>query len=236
MVSCALLASPNSSALQGIVWDGGAIASRERSERGTWDSVKSKAEKFAIGRWIFKKTGSYKLTESTYDGQFKTVTLWSRGPNKKRWVNEAIRDYAVQFEGHGDRLMPAENVHKSLDIGFGDYFNIAAGGAFLLVIPSLLAFLTSYNTPRKGISCYSGTYLIYAITQVIECLFWGWEVWLKGVYGERWSEARTRAKTINWCCQMCVGFFAFFTAVAGTILQLLGVYRSCACKVMSFTW
>lgn len=233
VVACALLASPSSSALQGIVWDGGAIASRERPERGSWDSMKSKIEKFATGRWIIKKTERFKLTEPMYDGQFKTVTLWSRGPNKKRWVDEAIRDYTVQFEGHRDQFMPTEDVRRRLDMRFGDHFNIAAGSAVLLVIPSLLAFLTSYNTPRKGISCHSGTYLIYAITQIVECLFWGWEVWLKGIYGERWSEARTRAKTINWCCQMCIGFLALLTAAAGTILQLLGVYRTCACKVMS---
>lgn len=232
-MSCAMLASPNPSALQGIVWDGGAIASREKSERSSWDSMKSKAEGFAMGRWILKQTERHRLVQSMYDGQFKTVTLWSRGPNKKRWVEEAIRDYTSHSEEHGDRLMSSDDVRKRLEMSLGDHFNIAAGSAVLLMIPSLLAFLTSYNTPRKGISCHSGTYLIYAITQVVECLIWGWEAWLKGLYGERWSEARTRAKTINWFCQMLAGFFAILTAVAGTFLQLLGVYRTCACKVMS---
>lgn len=231
IVSCAMLASPNPSALQGIVWDGGAIASREKSERSSWDSMKSKAEGSPIGRWILKQTGRYQLIHSMYDGQFKTVTLWSRGPNKKRWVEEAIRDYTSHSEEHGDRLMSSEDVRKRLEMSLGDYINLAAEGAVLLMIPSLLAFLTSYNTPRTGFSCHSGTYLIYAITQVVECLFWGWEVWLKCLYGERWSEARTRAKTINWCGQMFAGFFAILTAVAGTLLQLLGVYRTCTCKV-----
>lgn len=232
IVSCAMLASPNPSALQGIVWDGGAIASREKSERSSWDSMKSKAEGFAMGRWILKQTERHRLVQSMYDGQFKTVTLWSRGPNKKRWVEEAIRDYTSHSEEHGDRLMSSNDVRKRLEMSLGDHFNIAAGSAVLLMVPSLLAFLTSYNTPRKGISCHSGTYLIYAITQVVECLFWGWEVWLKGLYGERWSEARTRAKTINWCGQMLAGLLAILTAVAGTFLQLLGVYRTCACKVI----
>lgn len=233
IVSCALLACHNPSALQGVVWDGGAIASRERSDRGSWDSMKTKAETFAIGRWILEKTRRYKLIEPVYDGQFKTVTLWSRGLNKKRWVEEAVRDYAGQFERLHDRLMSSEDVRKRLNMSLGDYLYIAAGSAVLLVVPSLLAFLTSYNTPRKGISCHSGTYLIYVGTQVLECLLWGWEVWLKGMYGERWSEARTRAKSITWCGQVLVGFFAIFAAIAGTILQLLGVYRTCVCKVRS---
>ncbi|KAL2292837.1 hypothetical protein FJTKL_07893 [Diaporthe vaccinii] len=182
IMSCAMLASPNPSTLQGIVWDGGAIASREKSERSSWDSMKSKAEGFAMGRWILKQTERHRLVQSMYDGQFKTVTLWSRGPNKKRWVEEAIRDYTSHSEEHGDRLMSSNDVRKRLEMSLGDHFNIAAGSAVLLMIPSLLAFLTSYNTPRKGISCHSGTYLIYAITQVVECLIWGWEVWLKGLY------------------------------------------------------
>lgn len=234
IVSSATLASPNPSALQGIVWDGGAIASREKSERSSWDSMKIKAQGFAIGRWILEKAESYEILQSMYDGQFKTVTLWSCGPNKKRWVEEAFRDYRTHFEQDSGRSMASDDVRKRLDMGIGDYLKITTGGFVLLLIPSLLAFLTSYNTPRKGISCFSGTCLIYVITQVIECLFWGWEVWLKGMYGDRWSEARTRAKTINWCVQMFVGFFAIFITVAGTILQLLGVYRTCACKVTSY--
>ncbi|KAK2614158.1 hypothetical protein N8I77_001009 [Diaporthe amygdali] len=236
IVSCAMLASPSPSALQGIVWDGGAIASRERSERGSWDLMKTKVESYAAGRWIANKTGRYQLLNSMYDGQFKTVTLWNRGPNKKRWVDEAIRDYAASFEEHGDRLRPPQEIRKRLDLDLGDQFMIMVGSAVLLILPSLLALLTSYNMPRKGISCRSGTYLIYGITQVIECIFWVWEGRLKRMYGERWSEARTRAKTINWCGQTFVGFFAVFTAVVGTLMQLLGVYRTCACKVLSFSF
>lgn len=228
-----MLASPDPTTLQGIVWDGGAIASREKSERGSWDSMKNKAESFALGRWILKTTERYKITESMYGGQFKTVTLWSRGPNKKRWVEEAIRDYTAHFEDHGDGLMPLEAIRKQLDMGLGDRLYVAVGSVTLLLTPSVLAFMTSYNTPRKGISCYSGTYLIYAVTQILECLFWSWEAWLKRLYGEKWSEARTRAKTITWCGQMFIGLFATLTAVAGTLFQLLGIYRTCACKVIS---
>lgn len=195
--------------------------------------MKNKAEGFTLGRWLLKTTARYKLTEPMYDGQFKTVTLWSRGQNKKRWVEESIRYYTAHFEELGDGLMPPETIRKRLGMGLEGHFYIAARSAILVIIPSLLAFLVSYNTPRKGISCYSGTYLIYAITQVVECLFWGWESWLKRMYGERWSEARTRAKTISWCGQMLIGFVAVLTVAVGTLFQLLGVYRTCACKVIS---
>lgn len=231
MVSCAMLACPDPSTLRGIAWDGGAIASREKSERGSWDAIKDEAQGFALGRWILKATRRYKLTESMYDGQFKIVPLRSRGPNKRRWVEEVIRDYTAHFEEHDDGVMPPI-VCTRLGMGLVDYFYIAGGGVILVLVPSVLAFLTSYNTPRKGISCHSGTYLIYIITQIFECIFWCWEAWLKCIYGERWSEARTRAKTISWCGQMMTGFFAILTTIIGTLFQLIGVYRTCACKVM----
>lgn len=232
MVSCALLACPDPSTLRGIAWDGGAIASREKSERGSWDAIKDKVEGFALGKWVLKATRRYKLTESMYDGQFKMVTLWSRGLNKRRWVEEVIRDYTAHFEEHGDGSMPPDNFCTRLGMGLGDYFYMAGGGTILVLVPSVLAFLMSYNTPQKGLSCHSGTYLVYIITQIFESLLWAWEAWLKLIYGERWSEARTRAKTISWCGQMITGSFAILTTVLGTLFQLIGVYRTCVCKVI----
>jgi hypothetical protein len=62
-------------------------------------------------------------------------------------------------------------------------------------------------------------------------MLWGWEAWLKVQYGARWSDTKTPAKAINWWAQAFVGFFAVLAAVGGTLMQLLGVYRSCPCRV-----
>lgn len=231
IVSSAMLAAASPDALQGIVWDGGAAASRDKFVKGFWDTVKSHMRKYGCLKWVLGKVRGYELMENTYDGHFKTVSLWNRGPNKRRWVQEAIRDYESSFPESIEGLLSPEDVRKALKENVGDVLNAIIATAFLLVVPSALAFLTSYNTPRKGIACRSGTYLIYGVSQVIECLLWIWEVSLKIKYGDRWSEAQTRAKTISWVGQMFVGFFAIFAAVIGTLMQLLGVYRTCACKV-----
>lgn len=233
IIASAMLAAASPSALQGIVWDGGAAAaSRDKFEGGFWDSVKSRMQEYAILRWLLERIRGYEIIENTYDGQFRTVSLWNRGPNKRRWVQEAIRDYETCCLDSDESLMSAKDVRDALREDLGDGLNAVVATALLLVVPSTLAFLTSYNTPRKGIACRSFTYLVYGISQVIECLLWVWEIRLKTKYGDRWSEAHTRAKTINWLGQMFVGFFAIFAAVIGTLMQLLGVYRTCACKVI----
>lgn len=232
IIASAMLAAESPSTLQDIVWDGGSAASRDRFENGFWDSVKNKMQEYSLLKWLLGKVRGYEVIENTYDGQFKTVSLWNRGPNKRRWVQEAVRDYeASHADGGSESLMAPEDVRDALREDVGDVVNAIIATACLLVVPSALAFLTSYNTPRKGISCRTLTYLVYGITQVIECLFWAWEIWLKVKYGDRWSEAHTRAKTINWLGQMVVGFVAIFAAVIGTLMQLLGVYRTCVCMV-----
>lgn len=231
ILSSAMLAAASPDALQGIVWDGGPAASRDKFVKGFWDTVKGYMRKNSCLKWLLRKASGYELMETTYDGQFKTVSLWNRGPNKRRWVQEAIRDYEASFDESAVGFLSPESVRKALKENLGDALNAVIATAFLLIVPSALAFFTSYNTPRKGIACRSGTYLIYGISQVIECLLWIWEVSLKIKYGDRWSEAKTRAKTISWVGQMFVGFFAIFAAVIGTLMQLLGVYRTCACKV-----
>lgn len=232
IIASAMLAAASPSALQGIVWDGGAAASRDKFEKGFWDSVKNRMQEYALLEWLLGRIRGYEVIENTYDGQFKTVSLWNRGPNKRRWVQEAIRDYETCCPDSDRNLMSAKDVRNVLREDLGDGLNAVIATAFLLIVPSALAFLTSYNTPRKGIACRSFTYLVYGISQVIECLLWTWEIRLKIKYGDRWSEAHTGAKTINWLGQMFVGFFAIFAAVIGTLMQLLGVYRTCACKVI----
>lgn len=231
IVSSAMLAAASPDTLQGIIWDGGATASRDKFAKGFWDTIRSHVREYRLGKWLLRKARGYELMETTYNGRFKTVSLWNRGPNKRRWVHEAIREYEDSFTESYRAFLSPERVRAALSENGGDAVNAIVATAFLLIVPSALAFLTSYNTPRKGVSCRSGTYLIYGGSQVIECLLWIWETSLKIKYGDKWSEAQTRAKTLSWVGQVIVGFFAVFAAVVGTSMQLLGVFRTCACKV-----
>lgn len=231
IIASAMLAAESPSTLQGLIWDGGRAAARDTFSKGFWETLKSHIRKHPVGKWLLRKVSGYKLLEKTYDGQFKTVSLWNRGLNKRRWIQEAINEYEASFSECHEAVLSPERVRKAFKEDVSDALNAIITTTFLLVVPTALAFLTSYNTPRKGISCRSGTYLIYGVSQVIECLLWIWEVTLKVKYADRWSEAQTRAKTISWVGQIFVGFFSVFAAVVGTLMQLLGVFRTCICKV-----
>jgi hypothetical protein len=234
IVSCAMLASNSPSALQGIVYDGGDYAARDKFEPSFWDQVKAKVKTNPLFATLAKQLDGYELLEHASEGHFQTVSLWNRGTNKRRWVIEAINDYEKNYTGsdhrNNDCISPDE-LRKALGMLSGDLFNVVAGALGLLVTPSLLAFLTSYNVPRVGLACRSLTYLVYAISQVCEMFFWAWEARLKVRYGAKWSETNTRAKAISWWGQVFVGFFAVLAAVGGTFMQVLGVYRTCVCKV-----
>lgn len=85
-VSCAMLASNSSSVLQGIVYDGGAQAPSPQPIRGFWTEIKSRLRQNTVSRHILQRLDGYQLIEHTYEGRFQTVTMWNRGPNKRRWV------------------------------------------------------------------------------------------------------------------------------------------------------
>ncbi|KXJ91599.1 hypothetical protein Micbo1qcDRAFT_234067 [Microdochium bolleyi] len=134
-------------------------------------------------------------------------------------------------------LTPPSQVRAALALTFHDLWNVAIGSSFLMLTPCALAFLVSYHTPRNGLSCRSLTYLVYAVAQACEMLLWTWEARLKIKYGpQRWSQTRTPAKLACWWGQVFVGFFAILAAVGGTMMQLLGVYRSCACRIPVTFW
>lgn len=237
IVSCAMLSSNSPSALQGIVYDGGDYAAREKHELSFWDQLKDKIKSLPLGKVIGGHFGGYSLIEHTYEGRFQTVTMWNRGPNKRRWVYEAIREYSKDRQISGDEdLITPDNVRKGLSMTLTDKLNIIVGTLFLLLTPSLLAFLVSYNTPRTSLACRTLTYLVYAITQACEMLLWIWEVYLKVQYGPRWTDTKTPAKAINWWAQAFVAFFAVLAAVGGTFMQLLGVYHSCLCRIPIQYW
>ncbi|ORY60227.1 uncharacterized protein BCR38DRAFT_412408 [Pseudomassariella vexata] len=240
IISCAMLAANSPSALQGIVYDGGASAARDHVELSFWDQLKMKIKTYKPMKILLENLDGYQLIEATSEGQFKTVTLWNRGPNKRRWVQEAIKEYSSEYNENTaknkENLITPEKLRDGLKMDFGDLWNIFWGTSYLLITPSLLAFLTSYNTPRKGLTCRSMTYLVYGISQICEMLLWVWEAWLKVQYGIRWSGTKMPAKSIIWWGQVFVGFFGVLAAVGGTLMQTLGVYRACACRIPAKYW
>lgn len=124
-----MLSSNSPSTLQGIVYDGGVRAAREEHDMSFWDQLKSKVKSHPIGKIVSKRLNGYSLIEHTYEGQFQTVPMWNRGPNKRRWVYEAIKQYGEDYNDSDDRenLITPEQVRQGLKMSFSDMRNIIVG-------------------------------------------------------------------------------------------------------------
>lgn len=226
-----MLASNSPSTLDGIVYDGGIMAPIDDYELSFWAQYLKKMKSYKGIGFVIKRIEGYNPIETAFEGRFRTVKLWKRGLNKREWVQEAINEYALSSEYRsGDRTSPDE-LRKALTMNYQDCLYVLVGALLAVLAPCCLAFLTSYNTPQAGLSCRSLTYLVYAISQVCEMALWTCAARLRIWYGTQWSETNPIAKRICWWGQVFVGFFAIFAAVGGTTMQLVGVYRSCACKV-----
>ncbi|KAI1478862.1 hypothetical protein K445DRAFT_23961 [Daldinia sp. EC12] len=236
IISCAMLASNSPSTLDGIVYDGGTIDLMDEYEPSSWAQYRTKIKSYKGIGFIVKRIEGYNPIETAFEGRFRTVKLWKRGLNKREWVQEAISEYELSSEYRSGDGIPPDELRKALTLNHQDCFYVLVGALFAVLAPCCLAFLTSYNTPQAGLSCRSLTYLVYAISQVCEMALWTCAARLRIRYGTRWSETNPIAKRICWWGQVFVGFFAIFAAVGGTTMQLVGVYRSCACKVPVRYW
>lgn len=239
MISCAMLAPNSPSTLHGIVCDGGNSVRMDKYELSFWKQHWMKIKGYKGLRFIVTQLEGYSPMETPFEGRFRTVKLWKRGLNKRQWVQEAINDYLVPNncrEGEGSDRIPEAELRRHLTLNCLDCSYVLIVSLFAVLTPSALAFLTSYTTPQAGLSCRSLTYLIYAISQACEMALWTFAARLRIRYGTLWSEVNPIVKRICWWGQVFVGFFAIFAAVGGTLMQLVGVYRSCACQVPAAHW
>ncbi|KAI1264980.1 hypothetical protein F5Y18DRAFT_417504 [Xylariaceae sp. FL1019] len=237
MIACAMLAANSPSVLDAVVYGGSDIEVPSNYQMSFSSQLqRAKSSSRVLGAIISQVEG-YSPVETAFEGRFRTVQLWNRGLNKRQWVQEAINDYESSMSPeHSVRGIEASVVRTELTPNAQDCSYVAVGALFLIVAPNLLAFLTSYNTPRKGLSCRSLTYLVYGISQLLEMILWAIAARLRISYGNRWVEINSSAKRICWYSQVFVGFFAIFASVGGTMLQLIGAYRTCLCQVPATYW
>ncbi|KAI0417908.1 hypothetical protein F5X98DRAFT_130149 [Xylaria grammica] len=236
-IACAMLAANSPSTLDGIVFDGADTVRPDKYETGFLKSHMQKAKKYKPLATIIERLEGYNPVELAFEGRFRTVKLWKRGLNKRQWVQEAANDYEATMTLH--RLckgIGAKKLRAQITLNAQDCSYVLVSSLFLVLAPTSLAFFLSYHTPRSGLSCRSLVYLVYAISQVCEMILWSISARLRVKYGAHWSETNPISKRFCWMSQVFVGFFAILAAVGGTMLQLLGVYRTCLCQVPATHW
>jgi len=161
---------------------------------------------------------------NAHDTEFQPVFLLARGSNKIKWIrkSEAWRE--------------DPSFRKLMEINpLWWFFKIFLSALALVVLPTGSGVFVAYWTPPRGVGCRSLSFLLYALCQtvitgvaVMRCANEEneWQPSLR-----RWSSG-WRFKVIStpfW-------FLSLFSAIGGTILQIVGVFKNCFCKTTLGYW
>ena len=174
----------------------------------------------------------------SYPSRYKTEWMWFRGRSKYLWIERALRKH------NDESASPDFNIVATFSLL--DWVVAVLLTVILITVPFVLAFLTSFYTPNIGVSCRSLTVLIYFITQILQLGLWVWVLKTSTVCsgGVLHSPMKwTRSTKCNacrcliwWILATVFGVSSIFTAIGGTIFQLLGVYRNCLCAIPIQYW
>ncbi|RYP92419.1 hypothetical protein DL770_001436 [Monosporascus sp. CRB-9-2] len=165
----------------------------------------------------------HNLTEKGY----KLRCMCKRRLELWRWSQVWIRDSQGQMVRLDGRY---RDIFDGRHVGWSSVLTI-----FILIIPWALAFSVAYLTPVIGISCRSATVLAYACCQSFLVILWSVHTSPKA--REARDNARERRQwkaflglwTITGIYYL-VGITSVCVTIAGTVMQLVGVYRNCVCK------
>ena len=162
---------------------------------------------------------------------YDAVWMWERGRSKRNWIRAVQRRWGGSEPKAKD---PKVEEVKFFDLSSRHWVFTYLVFALLLAVPFVLAFLTAYFTPLLGVSCRSLTFLIYFCSQLWLCL--GWAIDFPNPEPLPWV---THGGFVPTLYGLYMGFgllMAIFTTLAGTFMQLIGVYRNCLCDIPVGSW
>lgn len=171
------------------------------------------------------------LLELVYDSRYRPAWIWHRGRNKRMWALRLQQTYPS-----------LDNLRDKITIYPQKWFSIILIAFGLILIPSTLAFLTSFYTPREGLGCRSMTFLAYMLCQFCLMWLWIWNILSTDLVLDDQQSIHVTSNNTLWSA--CVWYFfvtviflcATFTAIGGTMMQIIGVYRNCLCDIPITTW
>lgn len=176
----------------------------------------------------------------TYESRYKPASIWNRGCNKRLW--------AQRLSKHATRA--PQDFEVKIRMSNGDWLFVATMAYSLILIPSLLAFLTCFYTPLVSLSCRSMTLLIYMLCQLWLIALWAWDIESSDFdqesppfipfIGKPWTCLPIHFRYYSpylWHAQVVLNVIvATFTAIGGTTMQIMGVYRNCKCFIPISRW
>jgi hypothetical protein len=192
------------------------------------------------GTWTRIRTGNLPFLVEMYNNRYQPVTMWSRGENKKAWVQNSA----------AYRLHPW--VDRRLMVGWPSVMGIFFVTAVLINLPLIAGAVVAWRTPPIGWGCRSLSFICYAGIQLWLTLFFvawheppkhtiivpapGTMTFLETCLQVGWFLTK-----LSWWALTTVAFclglpLSLFVALGGTLMQVIGVYRNCFCYVNAPEW
>lgn len=190
------------------------------------------------------------LFELVYESRYTPNWIWQRGRSKTIWLQHLCSNPDTAPDGLTSRIK----------MSLGDWTMVVILAYSLILIPSTLAFLTSYYTPMVGLSCRSMTFLTYMLCQIHLTVVWAWDI--DSTYLDEWGVPHTPVTRVPWILThprhrndnhpknyiqnwkawtwwplvIISGACAIFTAIGGTTMQIMGVHHNCLCEMPISDW
>ena len=185
----------------------------------------------------------------TYDSRYLPVSIWNRGRNKKAWATRLSLIWKQRLGTNFTK--PPADFEARIHMNTGDWIWVALLSSTMIVVPSVLAFLTSFYTPEVGLSCRSMTTLVYMLSQFVLMTLWIFDI--ETSFVDSGGQEHTPCTRLPWVkahnCRHCSwlpyvwypwAFVAFaaavLTSMGGTLMQVMGVFRNCRCSVPMSYW
>jgi hypothetical protein len=172
-----------------------------------------------------------------YQSVYLPALMWSRGRTKRFWMDELDKHYSSPGSEEPGK-------EKGGKLGRWDWIRLVIIALMLMAPPSVLAFLTPFYTPTLGLSCRSLTFLLYFVFQVCLGILWLWDFphlpphpWFQHVDWLPFGKVKVKnAPTLFGLLLAFTIVGSVFTAVVGTFLHILGVYRNYLCSIPIGHW
>jgi len=180
------------------------------------DSNWEKLPRHPMLKWIPEWIPEYRRI---YEDTPVPVSLWKRGRNKRKWARKVLKG-------------PDQKLFSLSDM----FWKVGVIAILLVFIPSGLAFVTSYYTPQVGLGCRSLTVLVYTLAQILLIIRSLWYNIVTEGYVTKGSPVERITKVAFSTLWVVAITAAIFSGIGGTMMQLIGGYRSCFCFVAAQYW
>ena len=192
------------------------------------------------GFWQRLLHGDLIFLGDVHKNRYQPVTLWSRGRNKKQWVQES------------HAFLNDQNANQRLKVGWKPRIIIFTATCVLINLPATAGAVVAWRTPPIGWGCRSLSFVCYAGIQLLLTSLYmilhiirspeelvipstpsrTWTTWLVFL----WDYIQLVSCFITYILYFSSCLACLFVILGSTLMQVIGVYRNCFCYVNAPEW